>query len=120
MGRKTWESIPERFRPFSNRLNIVISRNAGLQLPDGVLLAHSLAESLELAKEKAFIIGGGNIYKQAIEHPKCTELIITEIDAEFDADTFFPEIPEKFSVSKTTEWEEEKGLKFRFTKYTNS
>lgn len=117
MGRKTWESIPEKFRPFKDRQNIVITRNEEYQVPEGVLLAHSLDQALNMAESKAFIIGGGTIYKEAIQHESCNELIITEIDKEFEADTFFPEIPNDFVVKNTAEWQTEKDLNFRFLYY---
>jgi dihydrofolate reductase len=86
MGRKTFDSIG---RPLPNRRNIVISRNAGWS-HDGVERAASLAEAIALAgAEPAFVIGGAQIYAQAL--PLCDELIITEVGAVFDCDAFFPE-----------------------------
>lgn len=100
MGRKTWESIPEKYRPFTERLNIVISRG-DVDLPEGVLLAHSLDEALSLAEEnaperKAFVIGGASLYSEAIEHPNCEELILTHVEGEYLVDTYFPEFEEQF------------------------
>lgn len=87
MGRKTWDSIG---RALPGRLNVVISRQT-LDLPDHVILAHSLEEALRATKnaEKVFIIGGAQLYEQAL--PFADELHITEVDAEPEADTFFPE-----------------------------
>ena len=86
MGRKTFDSIG---RPLPNRRNIVISRNAGWSR-DGAERVGSLAEAIALAgAEPAFVIGGAQIYAQAL--PLCTELIITEVGAVFDCDAFFPE-----------------------------
>ncbi|MFA5854971.1 MAG: dihydrofolate reductase [Candidatus Gracilibacteria bacterium] len=124
MGRKTWESLPEKFRPLKNRLNIVISRG-DYEMPEGVLLAHSLDEALTFAGninpvEKAFVIGGASLYAEAILHPLCTELFLTEVAGVFDCDAFFPEIPDDFN--KTEEGEEltEENIKFRFTRYAKS
>ena len=100
MGRKTWDSIPEKFRPFKERLNIVISRGE-VNLPDGVLLAHSLDEALELAQvhapdRKAFVIGGASLYAEAIQHKGCDELILTHVEGEYLVDTYFPEYEDRF------------------------
>ena len=90
MGRKTFESIG---RPMPNRRNIVITRDQNYK-KDGIEVAHSLEEALNLVphkKEEIFIIGGAEIYKQAM--PIADKLYITHIDAEDkDADAFFPEI----------------------------
>ncbi|AFK02580.1 dihydrofolate reductase region [Emticicia oligotrophica DSM 17448] len=90
MGRKTFESIG---RPLPNRTNIVISRQQDFVLPEGVLKASSLENAIELAKthvgsEEIFIIGGGNVYEQAL---KITDKIyLTEVDANIEGDAFFP------------------------------
>jgi dihydrofolate reductase len=90
MGRKTWDSLPGRFRPLPGRRNIVVTRQARWQA-DGAVRAASLDEAMRLAVEadKAFVIGGGELYALAL--PRADELVLTEIDAVFaDADTFFP------------------------------
>ncbi len=85
MGRKTFESIG---RPLPNRRNIVITRNAGWR-QDGVETAASVEAAAALAAgEPAFIIGGAQIYAQAMD--LCDTLIITEIAHTFDCDAFFP------------------------------
>lgn len=91
MGRKTWDSIPERFRPLAGRSNIVISRQTDLQL-EGAQLAASLEQALEMADSSSdcFVIGGATIYEMALAHPDCGELFITEIDSDFDCAVFFP------------------------------
>jgi dihydrofolate reductase len=90
MGRKTYDSIG---RPLPGRRNIVISRNPDWSVP-GVEIAHSLDEALALVAEvpQAFVMGGGQIYAQALPH--ADELVLTEVDQDvLDADTFFPEWP---------------------------
>lgn len=130
MGRKTWESIPEKYRPFKDRLNIVISRSEH-DLPEGVLLAHSLDEALSLAEEnapdrKAFVIGGATLYAEAIQHPKCQELLLTHVEGEYLVDTYFPEFESTFQeVEKKTPIEllaQEDGdttTYYRFARYSN-
>ncbi len=116
MGRKTWESLPEPYRPLKDRLNIVVSRS-DLELPQGVKLAHSLDEALEQAEGKTFVIGGATLYAEAIQHPECRELILTEVEGSVDCDAFFPEIPTDFTMKEMSEEMEEKGFTFRFVRY---
>jgi dihydrofolate reductase len=88
MGRKTWESLPPKFRPLPGRRNIVVTRNAGYDAP-GATLAGSLAEAAQAAGgATAFVIGGAEIYTQALELADRLEL--TEVDAIFDGDAHFP------------------------------
>ena len=91
MGRKTWESLPPRFRPLPGRRNIVVSRQAGYAAP-GAEVADSLENALKLAStvETAFIIGGEQIYRQAMA--VADRLEITEVDLEPEGDAWFPEI----------------------------
>ena len=91
MGRKTWESLPERFRPLPGRRNIVITRQAGYAAP-GAERADSLEMALELASTAAvaFVIGGEQIYRQAMAI--ADRLEITEVDQEPEGDAWFPEI----------------------------
>lgn len=89
MGRKTWDSLPAAFRPLPGRRNVVVTRNAHWQAA-GAQAVPSLEEALaQLAgSERVFVIGGGELYIQAL--PRADELVLTEIDANFEADTFFP------------------------------
>jgi dihydrofolate reductase len=86
MGRKTFDSIG---RPLPNRRNVVITRDCAWRR-DGVDAATSLAAALTLAQgaDEAFVIGGAEIFRLAL--PAASRMIITEIDARFDCDTFFP------------------------------
>ena len=94
MGRKTFDSIG---RPLPNRRNIVVSRNPDWRAT-GVESATSLADALQLtASEDAFVIGGAQIYNQAL--PLAQRLIITEIAKQFECDAFFPPLP-------ASEWQE--------------
>jgi len=90
MGRKTWDSLPERFRPLPGRRNIVLSRQPALQLA-GAEVFRTLEEALAAcaADDRVFVIGGAQIYTQAL--PLADRLELTEVDADFpDADAFFP------------------------------
>jgi dihydrofolate reductase len=90
MGRKTWDSLPERFRPLPSRRNLVVTRNESWQAV-GAERVGSLHDALArtAGADKVFVIGGGELYALAL--PLADELELTEIDAHFDgADTFFP------------------------------
>ncbi len=92
MGRKTWDSLPSKFRPLPGRRNIVITHQPDFDAP-GATVVPSVQGALDaLAKdEKTFVIGGAQIYASMLAHAR--ELVLTEIDAEFDADVFFPPWP---------------------------
>jgi dihydrofolate reductase len=94
MGRKNYESIPERFRPLPNRENVVLSRSEQYKA-EGCLVFTSLEACLDHygseTDRTVFIIGGGQIYREALKSGCVTEMYITHVDASFDADTFFPD-----------------------------
>lgn len=91
MGRKTWASLPERFRPLPGRHNIVLSRQPGFEAP-GASVVRGLDEALALARRdgapRVFVIGGAQIYCEALPH--ADELMLTEIDRDFEGDAHFP------------------------------
>ncbi len=117
MGRKTWESLPDKYRPLPNRLNIVLSSQSNYDLPEGVLLAHSLDDALEKAEGKTFVIGGAKLYAEAITHPNCQTLVLTEIYDQFDCDAFFPLVPSFYKVTQAGEEIEENGIHYRIFTY---
>jgi len=89
MGRKTWESLPARFRPLPGRRNIVVSRQPAYPAP-GAELAPSLQAALALAGgQTVFIIGGADLYRQAL--PLADRLELTELDLAPAGDAWFPE-----------------------------
>lgn len=93
MGRNTFESIG---KPLPNRTTVIITRNHNY-FKDGCLIAKSIEEAIELAKndDKIFIIGGAQIYKQVLEKGLADRLDITLVHQNFEADVFFPKIDEK-------------------------
>jgi dihydrofolate reductase len=101
MGRKTWESIPPKFRPLPQRLNMVLSRSASLELPAGALHCGSLDAALADAAadssiENVFVIGGGAVYAEALAHPACRRVYITRVLRTFECDTFLPAFEDRF------------------------
>ena len=91
MGRKTWDSIPPKFRPLPGRTNIVVTRQANWQ-ENNVQCSSSLREALQQCENsnQVWVIGGAQIYAQAL--PLADELVVTEIDAAFDGDAHAPAI----------------------------
>ncbi|WP_428424306.1 dihydrofolate reductase [Methylibium sp.] len=89
MGRKTWDSLPPAFKPLPGRRNLVVTRNPAWAA-DGAEPAPSLDAALDRLHEaeRVFVIGGGELYAQAL--PRADEMVLTEVDADFEADTFFP------------------------------
>jgi dihydrofolate reductase len=90
MGRKTYESIPERFRPLPDRRNVVLSSTVASL--DGAEVFSSLRDALAAAGEDCFVIGGGTTYAEAL--PLAARVYATEVDGDVDGDTFFPALPE--------------------------
>ncbi len=109
MGRKTWDSIPVRFRPLKGRVNVVISRQAGVTaaaVADGGGVVH-VADSLEAALDylasgsgprsaadpdiaRAFVIGGAQIYAAALRRPEARRILLTRVLSDFECDPSFP------------------------------
>ncbi len=92
-GRKNYESIPEKFRPLPDRINIIVTRQKNYEAP-GAFVVATIDDALELARSKneadVFIIGGGEIYAQTIS---IADVIwLTRVHHTFDAHTFFPEL----------------------------
>lgn len=119
MGRKSWESLPLQFRPLPHRYNIVLTNKDDYELPGGVGLAHSLSEAVKQTEEKGceniFVIGGANVFKEAIEHEDCGGIYLTEILETFDCDVFFPKIDRhQFMRAAESEVLSERGIKYRF------
>ena len=117
MGRRTWESLPGRFRPLPGRGNVVVTRN-----PDwtaqGAERAGSIEDALRLLEGEStvFVIGGGEIYAAAL--PLADELLLTEIDAEIEGDTYFPRWDrDDFDEVGREEHTSADGTRFAFVTY---
>lgn len=114
MGRKTWESLPAAFRPLPGRRNIVITRQADWQAA-GAEVAHSLEQALALCQNEAvaWIMGGAQIYRQAL--PLAQQVVVTEIDADFEGDAFAPELDASWRIQEASPWQiSAGGLAYRF------
>lgn len=137
MGRKTWESIPEKFRPLKDRINVVLTRSPeAATYPEGVLVASSLQDACEKLSEsknlgEVFIIGGSQIYDEAMKSGYVNKVICTNVynvpeTTKFDA--FFPEMKEdKWECSPfgggdkenapIRQKDEKSGLTYEFVEY---
>jgi dihydrofolate reductase len=111
MGRKTFDSIGQ---PLLDRTNIIVTRIQDYQV-NGCLVAHSIEEAIEMAhkedSQEVFVIGGGQIYEQAID--LADKLYLTIVEGEHEADTFFPDYSE-FKKVISEEKHESDGYKYRF------
>ncbi|NHI16447.1 dihydrofolate reductase [Microbacterium excoecariae] len=122
MGRRTWQSFPDRFRPLPGRANIVVTRDATFAAPGG-----ETAPSLEAALERAatlaadaWVIGGGQIYARAMD--LVDELWVTEIDLDAEGDTTAPAIGPAWRVASRDPaaggWHTSRtGVRYRFVVY---
>lgn len=126
-GRKNYESIPEKFRPLPYRTNIVVTRNAAYEAP-GAQVVHSLEAALEAASAtgaaEAFIIGGGEIYRQSLERGDVSRVLLTHVEAEPEGDTFFDlnAVAEGWNRSSYDRFEADDRNQYAFeiTEYTRS
>jgi len=119
MGRKTWDSLPERFKPLPNRKNIVITRNEDFKALDGVAVVHNFEDIQEVCAqeeniEKVFVIGGKQIFQLALNSPFCSTIYLTAIDQVFDCDTFLPSFEEQFDLVQDTPTQKENDKTFSF------
>ena len=127
MGRRTWESIPAKYRPLEDRVNVVLSRSLK-EVPSGAdLLFSSLQPCLQaLAREDGieavFLIGGQQVYEEAIGSRSCQRIYLTRIDADFECDTFFPDFDQQVYREVALphvprELQQENNITYRFHVY---
>ncbi len=120
MGRRTWDSLPDRFRPLPGRRNIVLSRNPGWHAA-GAERAGSLDEALRLLDDmpQVFVIGGADVYASAL--PIADELLLTEIDADVEGDTVFPPFAaDGFEETSRERLVSEAGVPLSYVTYARS
>ncbi|RZJ59325.1 MAG: dihydrofolate reductase [Acidovorax sp.] len=119
MGRKTWDSLPPRFRPLPGRTNIVVTRQGDWQA-QGAHRAGSLQEALAQcnAGQTVWVIGGAQIYAEAL--PLADRLEVTEIDRDFEGDAYAPVVGDEWVVSERSEHVSTNGLPFSFVSYVRA
>ncbi len=133
MGRKTWTSLPEKYKPLPERFNIVltssrpefITPSLSPEKKGDVRVVFSFEEALQsvnelkknpnwsFSEQEIFVIGGGQIYTQAIAHPLCSKIYLTQIHHNFNCDIFFPDYSD-FSEMRSLPPQKENGLEFSF------
>ena len=125
MGPKTLETIPEKFRPLPQRINLVLTRNKSLKFPPGILSAVDFPQALTILSEErnqklienVFVIGGAEVFKEALNNPCCRKIYLTQISASFDCDVFFPELKGGFTKEPCEIFAEENSIKYSFEIY---
>jgi dihydrofolate reductase len=119
MGRKTWESLPPRFRPLPGRINIVVTRQRDWHA-DGARRAGSLAEAVNLCAghAQAWVIGGAEIYAQAL--PLADTAEVTEIDADYEGDAFAPDFDARWKEVSRQRHRAAGGIDYSFVTYQNT
>ena len=128
MGRKTWDSLPEKFRPLPGRVNLVLTRNKKINFPPGVLKSENLDSALMILGstkylglvENTFVIGGAKVFEEAIKHPRCRKIYITQIESQFECDVFFPPIPAHFQEISQSSHFIENSHEYFFAEYASS
>lgn len=115
MGRKTWESLPEKFRPLPGRTNFVVTKSGWYEAA-GAQTAFSFPEALSYAKEapgaeEIFVIGGGELYRAAL--PFASRLYLTLVDDNTPGDVTFPDYSD-FTKELSREAHEENGIRYEF------
>ncbi len=121
MGRKTWESLPVKFRPLPDRLNVILSRNEEFTAK-GVVVGSTLERAMDVLEkdpkiENIFVIGGAQIYTYVLHHPLCQRLFITFVHGDFACDAFFPLLPNRFQEVHRTPVLSGSGLSYCFTEF---
>ena len=121
MGRKTWDSLPEKVRPLPRRHNIVVTTQSDWRAA-GAVVAHSLDAALAQATGDVWVIGGASVYATALD--RADRAVVTELDENFDGDVHAPMLNTTWhrdSSEPPTGWQLSRtGLHYRFVRYTRS
>jgi dihydrofolate reductase len=124
MGRKTWDSIPSKFRPLPGRTNVVITHQTDWRadgamtadsLPEALLICEHMSVILENNPDQVWVIGGAQIYEQAL--PFAKRVVVTEIDADFEGDAFAPKLDQDWRETEREAHVSATGLAFSFVTY---
>ncbi len=117
-GRKNYESIPDRFRPLRDRVNIVVTHDKRYKAP-GATVCHSLREALDIAREadvkEVFLIGGGQLYKEAFDAGIVDRFYRTTVHGKPDGDVFFPEVGKGWKEVWSEKHKADERHKYSFT-----
>ncbi|KAJ8670604.1 hypothetical protein QAD02_001863 [Eretmocerus hayati] len=128
MGRRTWDSIPKKYKPLSNRINMVLTSQS-IDLGNDAIACKNLPDAIDKISqsplkdevEQVWVIGGSSVYKAAMESPNFYRLYLTRVRKDFNCDTFFPPIPENCVQIKDPDVpegvQEEKDIQFEYEVY---
>ncbi len=124
MGRNTWESIPSKFRPLKDRINVILTSSAISSSDNEYILVfknfdEALTKINKIKHEQIFVIGGERLYREAIQHQNCRKLYITKIHKDFNCDRFFPQLEGKeYKLDNESSWYPSKdGFGYQFVTY---
>ena len=126
MGRKTWESIPDKFRPLHNRINIILTSQDNYNPNcENTIVCKSFVDSMIYCEiynvtGEIFVIGGEQVYTEAFRHSNIDKVYVTEIYKEFECDKFFPKINNDYSLIKVSDFNKENDVYFRYLVYQNN
>ena len=137
MGRNTWESIPQKFRPLQNRINIIVSNTLNTydieekyentivvsSLESGLNICFNsvhMGEKTNLYDHSVWVIGGETLYNEAIKHPDCYQIYMTKIYQKYECDKFFPKLEDHFILTSVSRFNQENNVHYRFLVYTNN
>jgi dihydrofolate reductase len=115
MGRRTWDSLPERFRPLPGRRNVVLTRDTAWSA-DGAVVVHDLATALD-TDEDVWVIGGGQVYAAAL--PFADRVSETVVDTEVGGDTAAPTLDDAWTLADEGPWQVSRvdGTRYRFLEW---
>ena len=131
MGRKTWDSIPNKHKPLKNRINIILTHNKSSELKskieshkntyvkydfNDILETNTLNKKYNISN--IFVIGGENIYKMALESNQVSKIYMTEIYNDVECDTYFPNINENYSLTYVSKFNYESDIYYRYVEYS--
>jgi dihydrofolate reductase / thymidylate synthase len=128
MGRNTWESIPDKYKPLADRINIIITTNQSYTTGnyDHTYIQHSLDKALTFIQDlhyinldNIFIIGGERLYKEAINRTDCEKLYVTEVYGKYECDRFFPSITDNYKLATVSKFKCENDIYYRNMIYYN-
>ena len=118
MGRRNYESIPHKYRPLPNRTNVIVTRQDDYKA-EGCLVVNSVEEAIERAQKagdiEPFVIGGGQIYKYAIDNNLVDRVYITKVHTEIDGDTYFDDLDDSWKLVHTDLHPSDEKHPFAFT-----
>ena len=120
MGRKTWDSLPNKYKPLPKRKNIIISSKKDIIKQENVIVYNDInliKNHYTEINKNTWIIGGTQIYNYALENDLVNSILVTLIDNEFECDVFFPKIPSKFQLKYESPYKLENNIIYKYQQW---